>query len=75
VKFSSAGLATIPQGKTHVTISPGLDITPETKVLATLQSAGGTLSRVGRNFAADTIRFSLTGPAAQPVIVAYLIIS
>jgi hypothetical protein len=65
VQFSTAGLATIPQGKPSVTLTPGVPITTTTKVLATLQSGGGTFKRVGRNLSAGTITLYLSSQLAN----------
>jgi len=75
VRFSTAGLATVAKGKTSVTVTPGVDIDQNTKVLVTAQSGGGTFARVGRNFNADTITLTLTGKATAAVTLAYFIIS
>lgn len=75
VQFSTAGLATIPQGKSSITVTPGVPITTSSKVLATLQSGGGTFKRVGRNPTSNTITLYLSGNATSAVIVAYFIIS
>jgi hypothetical protein len=74
VEFSSAGLATIAKGKTSVTVTPGVGISPSSKVRATLQSAGGTFQRARRNLNAGTITLFLTKAATAPVTVAYFVI-
>jgi hypothetical protein len=75
VQFSSAGLATVAKSKTSVTVTPGVDIDQNSKVLVTAQSGGGTFARVGRNFSADTITLNLTSKATAAVTLAYFIIS
>lgn len=74
-RFSTAGLATIPKGQASVTVSPGVPITTNTKVLATLQSGGGIFQRVGRSPTSGTITLHLTAAATAPVTVAYLVLS
>jgi hypothetical protein len=78
VKFSSAGLATIPSGSRSVTVTPGMDITALSKVLATLQSnPGGTtaIQRVARNTTANTFTIWLTASATANTTVAWFVIS
>jgi hypothetical protein len=75
VRFSSAGLVTVQAGQSSVVVDPGFDLTVATKVLATPQSGGGTVQRVGRNFTGDTFTIYLTQPATARVIVAYFVIS
>ena len=78
VRFSSAGLATIPAGSKSVTVAPGLDITAATKVLATLQTSPGpttTIQRVSRNATADTFTIWLTANASANTTVAWFVIS
>jgi hypothetical protein len=75
VTFSTAGFATIAQGATSVTIKLGFDVSSATKILATAQSSGGTVQRVGRNFATDAFTIYLTQGATQKVTIAYFVIS
>jgi hypothetical protein len=76
VTFSTAGLAIIPEGASSVVVKGGrVDIGPNTKVLVTPQSGGGTVQRVGRNFTRDTFQIVLTQPATQKMTVAYFLIS
>jgi len=61
-----------------VTVSPGIDLTAGSKVLATLQtSAGGTTTvhRVVRDTANDMFTIYLTAPATQSCTVAWFVIS
>ena len=44
--FSTAGLATIAKGQKSITVAPGFDIAPTSKVFVSLQSWGGTLKTV-----------------------------
>jgi len=75
VKFSSAGLAIIAAGASTVTVpAPGAAITPNTKILCTLQSPGGVLLNVIRN-ANNTFTINLTANATAPVTVAWFVIS
>jgi hypothetical protein len=78
VRFSSAGLATIPSGSKSVTVNPGLDITGSSKVLTTLQTNPGgttTIQRIARNTVANTFTIWLTANAAANTIVAWFLIS
>lgn len=79
VRFEkSAGLATIAATSNKVTVSPGIDLTAGSKVLATLQtSAGGTTTvhRVVRDTANDEFTIYLTAPATQSCTVAWFVIS
>ena len=75
VKFgSSVGLATVPMGQSSVTVTPGIDVTATTAVVATLQgSAGGTTTvhRVVIDPGADTFTIHLTANATSAVGVAW----
>lgn len=73
VSFSTAGLATVPKGARSVTVAATVDVTAQTKVLATAQSAGGQVLRVRRNVAPDTITIVLGAPATSAVIVAFFV--
>jgi hypothetical protein len=75
VRFEkSVGIATVAAGSNHVTVSPGIDITTTTAVVATLQgSAGGktTVHRVAVSTSADTFTIYLTANATASVKVAW----
>jgi len=78
VGFSTSGLATIAAGKSSVTVSPGFDIGPTSKVLATLQGdpGGSTVVRYLSNDIVNdrfTIHLSANAVAATPV--AWFVIS
>lgn len=73
VSFSTAGLATVAKGATSVTVPATVDVTAQTKVLATAQSAGGQVLRVRRNVAPDTITIVLSAPATSAVVVAFFV--
>jgi hypothetical protein len=78
VRFSTSGLATIPSGSRSVIVTPGVDITASSKVLATLQtSPGGTtaIQRVTRNATANNFTVWLTANATANTIVAWFVIS
>jgi hypothetical protein len=75
VTFSTAGLVTVPSGQTTVAVTPGIPITTSSKVIATLQSLGGTLQFVGRNPNNNTFVIHLTAAATQNVKVAWFVIS
>jgi hypothetical protein len=75
VTFSSAGLVAIPAGQSSKTVSLNLDINPQTKVLATVQSPTGDLDRVIRHDDADSFTIRLKAAATQTVTVAYFVIS
>ncbi len=75
VNFSSAGLVGIPAGQDSKTVTPGLDINPQSKVLATVQSPTGDLDRVIRHDGTDSFTIRLKAVATQTVTVAYFVIS
>jgi hypothetical protein len=78
VRFSSAGLATIPSGSKSVTVTPGLDITGSSKVLAMPQTNPGgstTIQRISRNATANTFTIWLTATATANTTVAWFVIS
>ena len=78
VKFSSAGLKTIPSGSASALVDPGVPITTGSKVLCTLQtSAGGstTVKRVQRDPIAGKFTIYLTAPAASNCVVAWFVIA
>ena len=78
VTFSSAGLAIIPAGSRFAAIGPGINITAQSKVLATLQSSPGgttTIHRVYPNPSTDTVTIFLTANATQNCTVAWFVIS
>lgn len=79
VRFEkSAGLATIAATSNKVTVTPGIDLTAGSKVLATLQTSPGgttTVHRVVRDIANDTFTIYLTAPATQRCTVAWFVIS
>jgi hypothetical protein len=74
VKFSTAGVATVPTGATQATVSAGVDVTTATKVLVTPMSAGGTFRFVQRDAAADKLTFRLSSAATSNLILAYFVI-
>lgn len=68
------GIATVNAGNTNQTVTPGIDLTSTSAVVATLQgSAGGTTTvhRVTVNATADTFTIFLTATAASDVNVAW----
>jgi hypothetical protein len=75
VKFDNCvGIATIAAGTNSVIVTPGIDLTATTVVVATLQgSAGGTTTvhRVVLNTTADTFTIYLTGNATGNVKVGW----
>jgi hypothetical protein len=75
VRFDrSVGIATILAGTKSVVVTPGIDLTATSAVVATLQgSAGGTTTvhRCAVNTTADTFTIHLTANAAQNVTVAW----
>ena len=74
-----SGLATVPMGSRAVRVRPShfvtIYVTEQTKVLATVQSPGGTLKWVKRNVATNTFTIILAEPATQDVTVAWFVIS
>ena len=75
VRFdNSVGIATIAAGTNSVTVTPGIDLSATSAVVATLQgSAGGstTVARCVVNAATDTFTIYLTGSATTAVKVAW----
>jgi hypothetical protein len=74
----SAGKATIGAGTRSTTVTPGVDLTTSTMVVATLQgSAGGTTTvhRVTVNPTANTFTIYLTANATLSVKVAWILLS
>jgi hypothetical protein len=78
VVFRTAGLARIRAGATSCLVRPGVDVTSQSKILATLQSRAGaktTIHRVYRNVTANTFTIYLTAPATNACSVAWLLMS
>ena len=75
VRFdNSVGIATIAAGASSVTVTPGIDLTTTSAVVATLQGdAGGstTVKRAVVNATADTFTIYLTANATAAVKVAW----
>jgi hypothetical protein len=70
----SVGIATIQAGSNSVVVTPGIDLTATSAVVATLQgNAGGTTTvhRVAVNASADTFTIYLTANATANVKVAW----
>jgi len=77
VQFSTSGLATIGAGSKSVTVTPGVEIDANTKILATLQQnagAGVTVERVYRDAAANKFNIVLTANASSAVKVGWFVI-
>ena len=73
----SAGLATIPSGGVSVAVTPGIDLTGTSAVIATLQTnAGGatTVKRVAVNAATNQFTIYLTANSTASVKVAWLVL-
>jgi hypothetical protein len=78
VKFSTSGLADVAASADRVTVDPGVPISAQSKVLATLQGNAGNKSMVEHvelDPAADTFQIVLTKPSMRPVQVAWFLIS
>jgi hypothetical protein len=77
VKFDkSGGIATVSAGKTSVLVTPGIDLTSSSAVVATLlSSAGGktTVHRVAIDATANTFRIYLTAAATGSTKVAWFV--
>lgn len=76
-EFSTCGVATIANGANQVVVTPGVEITSNTKVLATLQSdsaSGAVVSSAAPNVGANTITIRLNGPSASTCTVAWFVI-
>jgi hypothetical protein len=74
----SAGKATIASGTASVTVTPGVDLTSSTSVVATLNgNAGGSVAvkRVSINTTANTFTIYLTANSTASVSVAWLVLS
>jgi hypothetical protein len=73
----SAGLATIPAGSASVIVTPGIDLTPSSAVIATLNgNAGGstTVKRVAIDTATNRFTIYLTANSAAVVRVAWQVL-
>jgi hypothetical protein len=73
----SAGQATIASGASSVAVTPGIDLTSTSAVVATLNGdAGGSVAvkRVSINTTANTFTIVLTGNATASVKVAWLVV-
>jgi hypothetical protein len=78
VRFKTSGLATITTGTRSVTVTPGLDLTSSTKILALLQGdAGGStaVQRVAIEMVANTFTIRLTANTVRNVRVSWFAIS
>jgi hypothetical protein len=79
VRFEqSAGKATIASGNVSVVVTPGIDLTSSTSIVATLNgNAGGSVAvkRVSIDTAANTFTIYLTANSTASVSVAWLVIS
>ena len=75
VRFdNSVGIATVAAGTSSVTVTPGIDLTATSAVVATLQAnPAGTLAVKGVtvNATADTFTIYLTATATAAVKVAW----
>ena len=75
VKFDkSVGIATVAAGTPRVTVTPGIDLTATSAVVATLQGdAGGstTVKRISMNPTTDQFTIYLTANATAAVKVAW----
>jgi hypothetical protein len=72
----SAGIATVLSGTSTKLVTPGIDLTSTSAVIATLNgdAGGATVERVTIDTAADTFTIILTGNAAASVKVAWLVL-
>jgi hypothetical protein len=74
----SAGLATIASGTSSIAVTPGIDLTATSGVIATLNgSAGGStaVKRVAINATTNVFTIYLTANATASVKVAWLVVS
>lgn len=77
VTFSTSGIATVGAGNAQKVVSPGIALTSQSKVLATVMgNPGGTvvLKRVIVDAAADTFTIVLTGNAANATDVCWFVL-
>jgi hypothetical protein len=77
VQFSSSGIATISGGNSQKVVDPGIALTSQSKVLATVMgNPGGSvaLKRVAVDSAGDTFTIVLTGAAANDTAVAWFVL-
>jgi hypothetical protein len=73
----SGGIATVAAGTKDVLVTPGIDLTPTSTVIATLQaSAGGTTAvhRVAINATTNQFRIYLTANATTAATVAWFVL-
>jgi hypothetical protein len=72
-----SGVALVSKGQKKVTVTPGVDISPGSKLLTSLQStAGGTtvVHRISRDMDANSFSIYLTANATVNCYVAWLVI-
>jgi hypothetical protein len=77
VMFSSAGLTPLPAGADDITISSGVKMTPQTKVLATLQGNAGNQRHIlnVQTLGNDMFRVRFDGSVTGGMQVAWFVIS
>jgi hypothetical protein len=78
VKFSTSGLADVAASTDRVTVNPGVPISAQSKILATLQGNSGNKAMVEHvevNPTDGTFQIVLTRSSLRPVEVAWFLIS
>ena len=75
-EFSTAGVASVASGVSQKTVTPGVELTSNTKVLATLQSdaGGATVAWVEVSTGPDTFTVHFTAATGQACSVAWFVI-
>jgi hypothetical protein len=77
VSFTSSGIATVNAGNDQKVVTPGVPLTPTSKVLATVMGNAGpgvVLKRVSVDAAADKFTIVLSGNAANNTAVAWFVL-
>jgi len=74
VDFSTAGLITIPKGKASITFPAPAQVTSSSLIVATVQSAGGSVKRAYKDAVNQRYTIVLNAAATQNTVVGYFII-
>lgn len=73
-QFTSAGVATIPQGASSAVVSSPVPLSESSLILATPQTAGGVIESASKDVADGTFTLRLVKPATHAVDVAWFVI-
>lgn len=73
-QFTTAGMATIPQGASSVVVMSPVPLSEESLILSTPQTSGGVIESASKDILAGTFTLTLAEPATQAVGVAWFVI-